>query len=66
MISHKTFVDTTNAFSTKKAFAKREELRKQLENFIRREINEDSVINITEAAISMLGGVFSITVWYRE
>jgi hypothetical protein len=65
MIIHKTFAGTTNAFNAKKAFAKREDLRKRLEDFIRNEVNEDDVITITEAAISMLGGIFSVTVWYR-
>jgi hypothetical protein len=65
MIVHKTFTRQTAGLTGKAALANRERLRQEVERFISETINEHDVINITESAITV-GGLFSITTWYRE
>jgi hypothetical protein len=65
VIVHKTFTKQTAGLTGRSALAKREELRQEVERFINETTNERDVINITESAITV-GGLFSITTWYRE
>jgi len=43
---------------------KREKIRKEAEDFIANEINEQDVVNITETAMTS-NGLFSVTIWHR-
>ncbi len=65
MIVHKNFSESMTSLTGKKSSVKRRELREKLEMFIRNEINEEDIVSISESAIS-LGGLYSVTVWYRE
>jgi hypothetical protein len=65
MIVHKTFSKQTTSLTGQAALNNREKLRKEAEEFIANEINEQDVINVTETAMTP-GGLFSVTVWYRE
>jgi hypothetical protein len=65
VIVHKTFTKQTAGLTGRAALANREKLRQEVERFINETINERDVINITESAITV-GGLFSITTWYRE
>jgi hypothetical protein len=65
VIAHKTFTKQTAGLTGRAALANREKLRQEVERFVNEMINERDVINITESAITV-GGLFSITAWYRE
>lgn len=65
MIIHKTFTEPTASLTGKRALAKREEIRKKAEEFIKNEIDDEDVINITETFTS-LGSLFSVTIWYKK
>ena len=65
MIAHKTFTKQTAGLTGRAALANREKLRQEVERFVNETINERDVINITESAMTV-GGLFSITAWYRE
>ena len=65
MIIHKTFTEPTVGLTGKAALGNREKLREKVEEFIRNEIDEEDVVNITETAITV-SGLFSVTVWYRK
>ena len=65
MIVHKTFTRQAAGLTGRAALATREKLRQEVERFVDETINERDVINITESAITV-GGLFSITAWYRE
>jgi hypothetical protein len=65
MIVHKTFTKQTAGLTGKAALANRGKLREEAEKFINDSVNEQDVINITETAMTV-GGLFSITIWYRE
>ena len=63
MIAHKTF-SRIHFFSAGKGLARiREELRAEVETFVNREIKDENVVNISEAADQY---VSSATVWYRK
>jgi hypothetical protein len=64
MIIHKTFTDQTTSWTGKDALNKREKIRKEAEDFIANEINEQDVVNITETAMTS-NGLFSVTIWHR-
>lgn len=65
MIVHKTFTRQTAGLTGKAALGNREKLRERAEEFINGEINKEDVVSITETAMT-IGGLFSITVWYRK
>lgn len=65
MIVHKTFTEQTAGLTGKAALSNREKLREKVEEFIRNEIGEEDVVNIAETATTV-GGLFSVTVWYRK
>jgi hypothetical protein len=65
MIVHKTFTESTTGLTGKATLGNREKLREKVEEFIKNGINDEDVVNITETAITV-GGLFSITVWYRK
>ena len=63
MIAHKTF-SRVHFFSAGKGLAKvREELRVEVEAFINREIKDEDIINVSEAADQYAS---SATVWYQK
>jgi len=64
MIAHKNFTQNTFSQSKQEALERQESVRDEVEDFLSHEINEEDVINITEATSSALH--FSITVWYRK
>ena len=65
MLVHKAFTEQMTSLTGKAALVKREKLREKAAKFISDEINEQDVVNITETAMA-IGGLFSITVWYRK
>ena len=65
MIIHKTFTDQTTSWTGKDTLNKRENIRKEAEEFIANEINEEDVVNVTETAMTS-NGLFSVTIWYRK
>lgn len=66
MIAHKTFTKQTASLTGRAALENREKLRQEVEKFIEsHEIGEEDVINISEIVVTV-GGLFSITVWYRK
>ena len=64
MIVHKNFTENTFSQNKQAALERQEYLRDEVEDFLSNEINEEDVINITEATSSALH--YSITVWYRK
>lgn len=65
MIAHKTFTKQTTGLTGKTSLGNREKLRAKIEKFVTDEINEEAIISITETATTV-GGLFSITIWYRQ
>lgn len=68
MIAHRSFKRKTGL--TQKNILEHQELvRKEAENFIRNELNDDQIVNISEAAViiplGMTWTIVSATVWYR-
>jgi hypothetical protein len=69
MITHKTF--SKKAMLTYKDIQEvQEEVRKEAEAFILRELDSDQVINISELAVlvplGMTWNLVSATVWYKD
>ncbi len=65
MLAHKTFTAQTIGLTGKDSLAKRERVRDKVEEFVNGEIKPDSVVSITESAMS-IGGQVAVTVWYRK
>jgi hypothetical protein len=65
MIVHKTFTDQTTGLTGQAALDNREKLRKVAEDFMTTERDEQDVISVAETATAV-GGLFSVTVWYRR
>lgn len=65
MIVHKTFSEQTTGLTGQAALTKREKLREKAEAFIANELNDEDVISIAET-IMTVGGLFSVTIWYRK
>jgi len=65
MIVHKTFTEQTTGLTGKAALGNREKLREKAEEFIANELNDEDVISIAETVMTM-GGLFSVTIWYRK
>ena len=69
MIEYKSFNKKTGL--TRKSILENQELvRREAETFIRNELNEDQVVNISESAViipmGMTWTIVSATVWYRN
>jgi hypothetical protein len=65
VIVHKTFTEQTTGLTGQAALRKREKLREKAEEFIANKLNEEDVMSIAEAVMTV-GGLFSVTVWYRK
>jgi hypothetical protein len=69
LIEYKSFNKKTGL--TRKSILENQELvRREAETFIRNELNEDQVVNISESAViipmGMTWTIVSATVWYRN
>jgi hypothetical protein len=65
MIAHKTFTEQTTSWTGQAALDNRERLRDKAVEFVAAELDEKDAISITETAMAV-GGLFSVTVWYRK
>jgi hypothetical protein len=65
VIAHKTFSEQTTSWTGQAALDNRDKLRDEAAEFVAAELREEDVISITETAMAV-GGLFSVTVWYRE
>jgi hypothetical protein len=65
VIAHRTFTEQTTGLTGQAALDNRDRLRDRAVEFVEAELDEGDLISIAETAMA-LGGLFSVTVWYKK